>query len=785
MSRNESDTRAELIEPALKLAGWGAVEGSKIKRERIITPGMFSPFQKISASLIADFVLLYKDQELVVIEAKSEDKSHTEGLQQAKLYAEKLNIRFVASTNGKLIRWVDMITGEENDIDVYPTPYEVWEATFNEANEWRYIFLSVPFYQKAGGWSLRYYQEVAINKAMEAVANNQNRILLTLATAAGKTDIAFQIAWKLFKGRWTLLKDRIRSPRILFLADRNALADQAYRSFDSYNAFSEGALLRVLPDEIKKLGTVPQNATVFFTIFQTFMSGGDDNLTHTEYYKSYPQDYFDVIFIDECHRGGANDESSWRDILEYFSPALQIGLTATPKRSNNVDTYAYFGEPVYVYSLKMGINDGYLSPYKLYTSSSNVDEYELQADDVVLEGEAEIGQLFSQRQLNTDVLIKQREEGRIIEFLKHAKTREKTIVFCGNQERARYIRDLFNQFKTDANPNYCVRITANEGHIGDQMLRVFQDNDKLFPVIVTTSHKLSTGIDARNVRNIVFFREAQDMIEFKQIIGRGSRLFDNKYYFTIYDFAGTSDMFKDPEWDGLPLEFLDGKSDQRKRSSDVDEKHDAPAKPPKSDDNENDSETKNSSVIQLSDGTARSITFVHTISFLDAEGMLINAQQFIINIFGELPLFFNNKEELRELWSNPEKRNKLLSDLAEKGFPLQQLSELRHAIDADNCDIYDVLAFIKFNSKPQLRIERANHVRNSMLPGFSALQQDFINLILEQYVNHDFTELEQEKLPDLIKLRFQTVHEGFIALGNKEKAMSIFRDIQILLYERT
>jgi type I restriction enzyme R subunit len=783
MTRNESETRAELIEPVLKNAGWGELEGSQIRREFLIAPGRISRIAGQSSVLRADFVLLYKNVQLAVIEAKSEEKSHTEGLQQAKNYAELLNVRFAASTNGKRICWVDMRTGEENVLDSYPTPDELWSTTFKDIDEWRDSFLAVPFCQKAGDWSLRYYQGVAVNKAMEAVAKNQNRILLTLATAAGKTDIAFQIAWKLFKSKWTLSKDRIRSPRILFLADRNILADQAYRSFDSYNAFSEGALLRVRPDQIRKLGIVPQNATVFFTIFQTFMSGGDENLNETEYYKSYSQDYFDVIFIDECHRGGARDESYWRDILEYFTPALQIGLTATPKRRNNVDTYAYFGEPVYVYSLKMGINDGYLSPYKLYTSISNVDEYELKSDDVVLEGEAEVGRLYTQRQLNTDVLIKQREEARVKEFLNHANPREKTIVFCGTQERARHIRDLFNQFKTETNPNYCVRITANDGQIGEHMLRVFQDNEKIFPVIVTTSQKLSTGIDARNVRNIVFFREAQDMVEFKQIIGRGSRLFDNKYYFTIYDFAGTSKLFEDREWDGLPLEFLDDGSEQRKRVSDDDEKNDNPTKPRKPNSDEDEDEIKKTTVIQLSDGTARSITFFSAISFLDAEGRLISAQQFIINIFGELPSFFNNEEELRELWRNPENRNKLLSGLAEKGFPLNQLYELRHAIDADDCDIYDVLAFIKFNSKLHSRIDRADHVRKSMLSRFSADQQDFIDLILKQYVNNDFTELEQEKLPDLVKLRFNTVHEGFIALGSKETTMSIFRDVQRHLYE--
>jgi type I restriction enzyme R subunit len=691
-----------------------------------------------------------------------------------------LSVPFVASTNGKLIRWVNMSTGEEIDREDYPTPDELWNSVYKEVNEWRDNFNKIPFYEKPGIWSLRYYQSVAVNKALDAITHNQHRILLTLATGTGKTDIAFQIAWKLYKSNWTLSKDRQRSPRILFLADRNILADQAWGRFKSHGAFSEGALVRITPDEIQKKGYVPKNGSVFFTIYQSFMSGSDEESSKESYYKDYSSDYFDVIFIDECHRGGASDESSWRDILEYFSPSLQIGLTATPKRRINADTYAYFGDPVYVYSLKMGINDGFLTPYKLKKYVSTVDDYILQSDDIVLQGEAEVGQTFTQNELNSVVLIKQREEARVIEFLNGINSKEKTLVFCSNQERARHIRDLFNQHKTEKDPNYCVRVTADEGTIGDKMLRLFQENEKLFPTILTTSEKLSTGIDAHNVRHIVFFRQAHDIIEFKQIIGRGTRLFDTKNYFTIHDFVGTSELFNDPDWDGEPLP-----PDSHYPESIPTPKPNPNPDPVPSPDPDPDPDPENfeTIIIQLSDGTARTITFLKATSFLDADGKLINAQAFVERLYGELPTFFSSEEDLRKQWSDPINRQKLLAGLASKGFPLNQLNELREAIDANECDIYDVLAFIKFESKTHSRSERADNVRMNHIPGYNASPQDFIDLILKQYVNHGFTELDLDKLPELIKLRYHTLQDACVALGSKEKAVELFWDVQKYLYE--
>ena len=268
----------------------------------------------------------------------------------------------------------------------------------------------------------------------------------------------------------------------------------------------------------------------------------------------YPPDFFDFIVIDECHRGGANDESTWRDILNYFSPAVQLGLTATPKRKDNIDTYAYFGDPVYIYSLKEGINDGFLTPFKVKQISTTLDEYVYTSDDMLIEGEVEAGRVYLESDFNRIIEIREREAKRVRLFLDQIDQNEKTLVFCASQDHALAVRDLINQLKSSRDPNYCQRVTANDGALGEQHLRDFQDNERTIPTILTTSQKLSTGVDARNIRNIVLMRPVNSMIEFKQIIGRGTRLYDGKDYFTIYDFVKAYHHFSDPEWDGEPLE---------------------------------------------------------------------------------------------------------------------------------------------------------------------------------------------------------------------------------------
>ena len=552
---NEAETRAELIDPALKAAGWGVVQASRVRRE-VITLGRLQGAGVRAPQDIADYVLTYRNHKLAVIEAKRRDLPDTEGVGQAKKYAEKLQTRFAYSTNGVGIYQVDMTTGAEQYVAAYPTPDELWHRVFAEENAWRDRFAAIPFEDKGGQWQARYYQDIAIRRVLEANAEGRNRILLTLATGTGKTFIAFQLAWKLFQARWNLTDwkgsgEPTRRPRILFLADRNILADQAYNSF---SAFDDDALVRIDPEIIRKKGRVPKNGNVFFTIFQTFMTGRDAAGQPAPSFGDYPPDFFDIIIIDECHRGGANDEGNWRDILNYFAPAVQLGLTATPKRKANVDTYAYFGEPVYTYSLKDGINDGFLTPFKVKQIATTLDNYVYTSDDELIEGEVEEGRRYTENDFNRVIEIAERERYRVKLFMDAIDQSQKTLVFCATQDHALAVRDLVNQMKTSKEPNYCVRVTANDGKLGEQFLRTFQDNEKTIPTILTTSQKLSTGVDARNVRNIVLMRPVNSMIEFKQIIGRGTRLFDGKDYFTIYDFVKAYEHFSDPEWDGEPAE---------------------------------------------------------------------------------------------------------------------------------------------------------------------------------------------------------------------------------------
>src|SRR5256885_4215694 len=445
-----------------------------------------------------------------------------------------------------------MQTGKEGVLERYPAPEELWNVTFATANAWRDRFAEVPFEDKGGFYQGRYYQDIAINRVLEAITAGQDRILLTLATGTGKTFIAFQIAWKLFYSRWNLTREPNRRPRILFLADRNILADQAYNAFSS---FPEDALVRIRPEDIKKKGKVPRNGSLFLTIFQTFMSGPPkEDGSPSPYFGEYPPDFFDFIVIDECHRGGANDESNWRDIMDYFAPAVQLGLTATPKRKENADTYEYFGEPVYIYSLREGINDGYLTPFRVKQIATTLDEYVYTPDDTLVEGEIEAGKRYTETDFNKIIEIKEREKKRGEIFIEQINQNEKTFGFCATQDHTLAVRDLINQMKTSRDPNYCARVTADDGERGEQFLREFQDNEKTIPTILTPSQKLSTGVDARNVRNIVLMRPINSMIEFKQIIGRGTRLYDGKDYFTIYDFVKAHQHFNDAEWDGEPVQ---------------------------------------------------------------------------------------------------------------------------------------------------------------------------------------------------------------------------------------
>ncbi|MBK8943770.1 MAG: DEAD/DEAH box helicase family protein [Ignavibacteriae bacterium] len=768
---NESETRAELIDPKLKECGWGVVPESKILREFNITAGKIQVGGIRSKKLIADYVLVYKGIKLAVVEAKCDELEVGEGVAQAKEYAEKLKLDNTYSTNGNEIYHICMKSGKEGLVNNFLTPEEMWNKTFSEQNDWREKLSLIPFEDRSGTWQLRYYQELAVNKATEAIANNKQRILLTLATGTGKTAIAFQIAWKLFHTRWNLKRDGKMRPRIFFLADRNILADQA---FNAFSAFPEDALVRIKPDEIKKKGKVPTNGSIFFTIFQTFMSGKDKDGKPTPYFGDYPKDYFDFIIVDECHRGGANDESSWRDILEYFSPAVQLGLTATPKRTDNVDTYLYFGEPVFIYSLKEGINDGFLTPFKVKRIKTTLDDYIYTRDDDVLEGEVEEGKIYKETDFNKTIEIKAREKKRVKIYLDDVNQKEKAIVFCANQPHAAIIRDLINQHKESDNTNYCVRVTANDGDKGEQFLREFQDNEKTIPTILTTSQKLSTGVDARNIRNIVLLRPINSMIEFKQIIGRGTRLFDGKEYFTIYDFVDAYHHFADPEWDGEPIE---------PEPKAVREPQNEYLEKVKENIEREDKNRPKKIKIKLADGKEREIQHMISTSFWSADGTPISSEEFLKSLFGSLPKFFKDEEELRKIWSDPNTRKVLLEKLEDAGYGREQLLTLQNLIHAEKSDLFDVLEFVAFAVQPISREERVRKSRNYIFNELDNHQKEFIDFVLSKYIETGVDELDQEKLPSLLQLKYQSLQDAAAVLGGVEKIRDTFILFQKHLYE--
>ena len=769
---NEAETRAELIDPALREAGWGIIEGSRTRREQIV-PGRLIGGGRRAPSEWADYVLTYRGHKLAVIEAKAEDEEDTAGVHQAKTYAEKLGVRFTYSTNGRGIYEIDMKTAAENHVDRFPTPDELWTRTHEKANSWRNRFAAIPFEDRGGAAEPRYFQHTAVEKVLEAIAAGEQRILLTLATGTGKTFIAFQIAWKLFKSHWNLSREPTRLPRILFLADRNNLADQAFNEFSS---FDEDARIRIEPKEIRKAGHVPLNASIFFTIYQTFMSGKNSKGKPEPYFGEYPEDFFDFIVIDECHRGGAKDESRWRGILDYFSCAVQLGMTATPRRTDNVDTYEYFGEPVFVYSLKEGINDGFLTPFRVKQVGTSLDEYVYTSDDLIIEGEPETGHVYTESEMNRRIEIQARERNRVDIFMKEINQNEKTIVFCATQRHALMVRDMINQVKKSKDVNYCVRVTADDGKLGDYYLRTFRDNEKTIPTILTTSVKLSTGVDARNIRNIVLMRPVNNMIEFKQIIGRGTRVFNRKDYFTVYDFVKAHQHFNDPEWDGEPA-GPDGPGAPHIPQPPKDPT-DRPELPEEDEDG-NPTLIK----VKLADGKEREIQHMIATSFWSPDGTPISAAQFIERMFGDLPAFFKDEDELRRIWIEPNAREDLIKNLEAKGYGPSELTEISYLIDAENSDVFDVLAYIAFGLPTMTRETRANGARDPIVSNYNERLQLFLDFVLSQYVHEGVSELALSKLPDLLQLKYGTAREAVNELGDAALIRETFVKFQQHLYD--
>ena len=759
---SESDTRANFIDPKLADSHWEPIH---IVREYYFTDGRKLLGNKRGKRLFLDYLLKYNNTNLAIVEAKKLDDHPTKGLQQALEYAEKLKINFVYATNGKRIYEFDRRQGKGNYIDTFPTPPELYNRLFGKQNDLKAKLHNIPFLL-TGNFGPRYYQEIAVNKVMESIADGENRILLTLATGTGKTFISFQIVHKLLQAKWNL-DGNDRRPRVLFLADRNVLADQAINTFNPY----EKDVVKIDGEEVKKRnGVVPTNAYIFFAIYQAIAEREDIG----GYYKEYPSDFFDLIVIDECHRGSANEAGSWRDILDHFKPAIHLGLTATPKREDNVDTYKYFGKPIYEYSLKDGIQDGFLTPYKVKRITTNIDEYIHTNDSKIIQGEVTKDR-YDINDYNKSITITQRTDLEARTILQHIGKMEKTIVFCSNQDHALDLRDYINKHKTVSDPSYCVRVTSDEGKNGREFLEAFQDNDKDIPVILTSSKMLTTGVDARNVRNIVLTAPIGSMVEFKQIIGRGTRVFDGKDFFTIVDFVGATNLFYDAEWDGDSVsdevENGDGEYKQKQKERKAKDK-DAPY------------ENKEKLIIELSNGRQLKVTDVDT-RYIDENGKPLTAREFLEKLIGELPAIYKDEAQLRNIWSNPDTRADLLIQLGELGFDNVQLNDLRTMIATPECDIFDVLSHISFNSNLMTRKQRVKFVKDK--PEFFEVYKnlearEFLQFILKHYEDYGIEELQRDKLGDLVKLKLGTPKDAKTAFGDMKTLLGAYYKLQANIY---
>lgn len=766
--RSEADTRANFIDPALKEADWGS---TNIIREYYFTDGRKLAAGARGKRCYVDYLLIKNNRNLALIEAKKESEHPTKGLQQAIDYAHKLNVRFVYSSNGKQIYELDLITGRGDFIRSYPTPFELSRRYEDLASDLGQELRSIPFLLE-GAMKPRYYQELAVHAATDAIGQGKLRILLTLATGTGKTFIAFQIAHKLLQAKWNKDQIGMRRPRVLFLADRNILADQAINTFNPY----EKDLIKINGEEVRKRnGVVPTNAYIFFAIYQAIAER--ENIGG--YYKEYPHDFFDLVMIDECHRGSANEAGSWRAILDHFSSAVHLGLTATPKREANIDTYNYFGKPAFEYSLKEGINDGFLTPYRVKRVRTNLDELVLTKDDQVIEGES--GQdIYLAEDFDKKIIVDERTELVAKTILENINHLEKTIIFCENQNHALTMRDMINKYKKVKDPHYCVRVTSDEGKIGRELLEKFQDNDKDIPTLITSSQMLTTGVDARNVRNIVLDRTISSMVEFKQIVGRGTRVFDGKDYFTIIDFRGATNKFYDKDWDGEP---------EVPEPRGIDDSI-PPNFPPPSEvgnDSEPDpSEPKPRLKVKL--GKHRELKVIDIeIRYIDENGKPLTVQEFVERLIKQLPGLFNSVDELRKIWSDPDEREVLLGKLMQTGFDKEQLLILRRMFEAEDSDIFDLLAFLAFEQPMATRKTRANTVRNDhaffeQYPNEKA--QDFLHFVLNRYEQTGSTELSRERLPALIELSgLGTTKDASNAFGGKPTyLLAAFKQLQQQLY---
>jgi type I restriction enzyme R subunit len=735
----EADTCRRFIVPKLQGAGWDEAPCA-INEQRTFTDGrvLFVGGQpKRGKRKRADYILRYRpDYPIAVIEAKAEYRSAKDGVQQARDYAEVLGLRFAYASNGREIIEIDLISGTEIDRHDFPTPGELWarqQLSLSLPTETAATTLLTPGFPDPER-PLRYYQEIAVNRALEAIAAGDRRILLNLCTGAGKTAVAFQTCWRLWAAGWNKRGDH-RKPKILFLADRNVLVDDPMAK--TFAPFGDARFKL-------ESGNVSHGRDIYFAIYQAIAR--DER--RPGLYREFAPDFFDLIVIDECHRGSARDDSSWREILEWFEPAYQLGMTATPLRDESRDTYSYFGDPLYTYSLAQGIEDGFLAPYRVHRIVTDLDAvgWRPTVGELDRYGRPVPDDEYQTRDFERVVALRARTEAiarHLTDFLKNTDRFAKTIVFCVDQDHASEMRQALVNLNSDLvarYPDYVARVTSDEGDIGKGMLSRFQDLETETPVILTTSQLLTTGVDAPTCKNVVLARVVGSMAEFKQIIGRGTRLREDygKLWFNILDYTGTAtEKFADPAFDGDPVESIRAEIDDT--GAVVFEVHEEGAEwqddsapgedgptilPP----DDNDALPRKLFV----DGGAVEIV-AHLVYDLDADGRRLTCRKLTDWTGEKVRTLYATPAAFRAEWAIPDKRAAIVEALAERGIDLAALLEEAERPDDDP---FDLLCHLAWSAPMLTRRERAERLRSSQPDLFTRYGDDakgVLDALLEKY----------------------------------------------------
>jgi len=790
MPRTEAETCQDLIDPAVRAAGW-LQDPHSVAREREFTDGrihVVGEGGRRGKKKRADYILRYtRDFPLAVIEAKAEDHPAGEGMQQAKDYADILGLRFAYATNGREILEFDYFTGRESQLDNFPAPEELWSRYRGGSglSDPQADRLLTP-YHLVPGKTPRYYQEIAINRAVQAVLKGDPRVLLTLATGTGKTLVAFEICWKLWKAQWTR-DGRPFAPKILFLADRNILVDDP-----------KDKMFLPFDDARHKIGSgeIVKSRNMYFAIYQAI--AGDEN--HPGRYREFPPDFFDLIVVDECHRGAARDESRWRTVLEYFEPAYQIGMTATPRRDENVDTYEYFGPPIYEYSLRQGIEDGFLAPYRVHRIATNFDTagWRPSAGDLDRYGRTIPDRQYGTPQFEREVAILARTDAiarHLTDFLKATDRFAKTIVFCVDQEHALEMRRALVNLNSDLvqrHPNYVVRITADEGDVGRALLSAFQDPEETTPVIVTTSQLLTTGVDAPTCRNVVLARVVGSMTEFKQIIGRGTRVREDygKLFFNILDYTGSATtLFADPAFDGFPARVVEQEMDEAGEvvSSQEPEpevtagsrEEAGPEGYPEGSTPPDRSRERRKYYYDAGQGEI----VLHITLDLGPDGKQQRVVKLTDYTADGVRTLYRSPEELHDAWADPGRREEVVRMLEERGVDLEGLAAATRRPDADP---FDLLCHLAYGAPVHSRRERADRVRREAREFFERYEgeaRQILNELLDKYAEVGPSEFA---LPHALRVppvsNHGNVSEIAAKFGGAERLREAIFQLQSLLY---